>query len=122
MCPGFVFLELVGFKPIDRKAIRARRRRPSSPARGKVELAKRGDAFRERLQTRRGDPMIDVDKLPEFDAADYLETDEDVAQFLDEACKSQDPQHIAHAKDIAARARARQIWAKTALRDPNPSS
>ncbi len=66
--------------------------------------------------------MIDVDKLPEFDAADYLETDEDVAQFLDEACKSQDPQHIAHAKDIAARARARQIWAKTALRDPNPSS
>ncbi len=66
--------------------------------------------------------MIDVDKLPEFDAADYLETDEDVAQFLDEACKSQDLQHIAHAKGIAARARARQNLAKTALRDQNPSS
>lgn len=66
--------------------------------------------------------MIDVDEHPEFDVTDYLETDEDVAQFLDEACKSQDLQHIAHAKGIAARARARQNLAKTALRDQNPSS
>lgn len=60
--------------------------------------------------------MIDADKLPEFDTADYQETDEDVSQFLEEACKSQDPQHIAHAKDIAARSRE-AIMAKTALRE-----
>ena len=66
--------------------------------------------------------MIDVDKLPEFDAADYLETDEDVSQFLEEACKSQDPQHIARAKDIAARARAKHLMAKSALCDLSTSA
>lgn len=66
--------------------------------------------------------MIDVDKLPEFDAADYLETDEDVSLFLEEACKSQDPQHIAHAKDIASRARAKHLMAKSALCDQSTSA
>lgn len=66
--------------------------------------------------------MIDVDKLPEFDAADFLETDEDVSLFLEEACKSQDPQHIAHAKDIAARARAKHLMAKSPLCDLSTSA
>ncbi|KAF0229340.1 MAG: transcriptional [Beijerinckiaceae bacterium] len=47
-----------------------------------------------------------------FDAADYLETPEAVAAFLDEAAKADDPAHFAHALGIVARSKGMSKIAK----------
>ncbi|HIU85126.1 MAG TPA: putative addiction module antidote protein [Candidatus Aphodousia gallistercoris] len=44
-------------------------------------------------------------QLSPFDPAQYLETDEDIAVFLDEALKSGDAGYIAHAVGVIARAK-----------------
>lgn len=49
--------------------------------------------------------MIKAEDLKTFDAAEYLEDDEDIAIFLDEAFKSGNPKHVARALGIAARAK-----------------
>ena len=59
--------------------------------------------------------MIDVNQLPEFDPAEYLEDDEDISLFLEEVFKSKDPQHIANAIGIVARARGMHEIAKKAV-------
>ena len=52
---------------------------------------------------------IDLNNLPKgykvFDAADYLETEEDIAYFLEAACEDNDPVHISRALAAVARAR-----------------
>ncbi|WP_068317792.1 addiction module antidote protein [Polycladidibacter hongkongensis] len=40
-----------------------------------------------------------------FDAADYLETNEDIACFLADAFESGDPAHVTHALGVVARVR-----------------
>ena len=61
--------------------------------------------------------MIDINQLPEFDPAEYLEDDEDISLFLEEVFKSKDPQHIANAIGIVARARGlNEIAKKSGLR------
>lgn len=49
-----------------------------------------------------------------YDTADYLETPEDVAAYLEEAFKESDPALIAHALGVAARARGMSLVAKQA--------
>lgn len=44
------------------------------------------------------------DDLKRFDAADFLETKEEIAVFITEAFKTGDPGYIAHALGVAARA------------------
>ena len=51
--------------------------------------------------------MIDVNSLKTFDAADYLETDEDVAIFLDEAFQSDNARHVITALKAALHAKVR---------------
>ncbi len=46
-----------------------------------------------------------VSKLKKFDAAEYLETDEDIAAFLEAAFEGDDPKHIAEALGVVARAK-----------------
>ena len=44
-------------------------------------------------------------KLHSFDAADYLETDEEISVFLNEALKANDPAYFAHAVGVVAKAK-----------------
>lgn len=44
-------------------------------------------------------------KTTPFDAAEYLDSDEAIAAYLDEALESADPAHIAHALGVVARAK-----------------
>lgn len=44
-------------------------------------------------------------KTTPYDSAEYLDSDEAIAAYLDEALGSADPAHIAHALGIVARAR-----------------
>ncbi len=44
-------------------------------------------------------------KLEKFDAAKYLETDEDIAAFLEAAFEGDDPKHVADALGVVARAK-----------------
>lgn len=44
-------------------------------------------------------------KLSLFESAEYLETDEDIAVFLNEALKTGDAGYIAHAVGVIARAK-----------------
>lgn len=61
--------------------------------------------------------MIDIEKLKTFDPAEYLETDEDIAIFLDEAFKSGSPKHIVSAIGAVARAKGMtQMAQKTGIR------
>lgn len=61
--------------------------------------------------------MINISELKTFDAAEYLETEEDIADFLDEAFKSGNAKHIASAIGIAARAKGMtEIAQKCGLR------
>ncbi len=57
-------------------------------------------------------------KLPKgytvFDAADYLKTEEEIGYFLEAALDGNDPEHIAHALGIAARARGMSKIARKA--------
>lgn len=45
------------------------------------------------------------EKFRKFDAADYLETDEDIAAYLEAAVEGGDAAHFAHALGNVARAR-----------------
>lgn len=49
--------------------------------------------------------MISVKDLKNFDPAEYLESDEDIAIFLDEAFKSGSAKDIVNALGIVARAK-----------------
>jgi len=49
-----------------------------------------------------------------FDAAKYLDSDEAIAVYLDEAFKTEDPTFITHAIGVAARARGMTQIAKDA--------
>lgn len=49
--------------------------------------------------------MISVKDLKNFDPAEYLESDEDIAIFLDEAFKSGSAKHIVNALGIVAKAK-----------------
>jgi probable addiction module antidote protein len=49
-----------------------------------------------------------------FDAAEYLDSDEAIAAYLDEAFLTQDPVFITHAIGVAARARGMTQVAKDA--------
>lgn len=44
-------------------------------------------------------------ELSPFDAAEYIETNEDAAVFLNEALKTSNPGYIAHAVGVIARAK-----------------
>jgi|CXWL01.1.fsa_nt_gi probable addiction module antidote protein len=51
-----------------------------------------------------------------LDIADHLITEQDIAYFLEAACADNDPEHIAHALGIVARARGMtKIAKKTGL-------
>lgn len=64
--------------------------------------------------------MIDIDSLPEFDPSEHLDDDEAIAIFLDEAFKSGNPIHIAHAIGIAAKAKGMtELARKTGIRREN---
>lgn len=49
-----------------------------------------------------------------FDAAEYLESDEDIQQFLTQASESNDPKHLTYCLGIAARAKGMTEVAKKA--------
>ncbi len=53
-----------------------------------------------------------VVKLSTFDPAEYLETDEDIAFFLNDALETGDHGHIAHCLGIVARAKGMTDLAK----------
>ena len=53
-------------------------------------------------------------KLTAFDAADYLETPEDIAVFVNDALVTNDPRQINHALGIAARAKGMSAVARDA--------
>lgn len=57
-------------------------------------------------------------KLPKgytvFDAAEYLKTEEEIGYFLEASLEGDDPVHIAHAIEIASRARGMAKVAKKA--------
>ena len=61
---------------------------------------------------------LDVEKLradaKPFDAAKYLETDQDIAVYLTDAFAVGDAEHIAHALGVAARARSMRVVAERA--------
>jgi probable addiction module antidote protein len=55
-------------------------------------------------------------KTSRFDAADYLTTPQDCAYFLTDALETKDPNQIAHALGILARAKGmREVAKKTGL-------
>lgn len=65
---------------------------------------------------------LDMEKLgattKSFDAAKYLETDEDIANYLTDAFSSGDADVMAHALGVAARAKSmRQVAARAGLNE-----
>lgn len=55
-----------------------------------------------------------IAKLKKFDAAEYLETPDDIALFLEAAFEENDPAHIADALGVVARAKGMTSVAKEA--------
>jgi len=55
---------------------------------------------------------IDIDSLPEFDASQYLNNEEDIAYFLNDALQTDNPAYIADALGVIARARGMTEIAK----------
>ena len=53
-------------------------------------------------------------KVTKFDAADYLETPEDVAGFINEALEDGDPAFVKHAIGTAARSKGMAVIAEEA--------
>lgn len=51
------------------------------------------------------DRKIKISELPEFDMAQFLENDEDVAAYLSDVIAENDPAYLAHALGDIARAR-----------------
>jgi DNA-binding phage protein len=66
--------------------------------------------------------MVKVSELPTFDAADYLETADDIALFLSDALTSFDTAEIEHAFATAARARGRSEAVAAALASGGPDA
>ncbi len=58
--------------------------------------------------------MVKVKDLPVFDAAEYLETPEHIAEFLTAALETGDAAYIAHAIGTAARAKGMTAIAEAA--------
>ena len=56
---------------------------------------------------------IRIADLPEFDAAEYLKNEEDIAAYLTLVIEGGDPSELAHALGLAARARGMSEIAKT---------
>ena len=48
---------------------------------------------------------VNVADLPEFDMAEHLKTDEDIAMYLSLVLEEDDPGELAHALGVVARAR-----------------
>lgn len=57
---------------------------------------------------------IDTQQLPEFDAAQYLDSEEAVAAYLSDIMEAQDPALLASALGVIARARGMGDIAKAA--------
>lgn len=57
--------------------------------------------------------MKTTEQLHDFDAADFLDTEEEIAEYLSLVLKTGDPAHIAHALGVAARARGMSKVAET---------
>lgn len=53
-------------------------------------------------------------KTTSYDSAEYLDSDEAIAAYIDEALESADPAHIAHALGIVARAKGMTEIARAA--------
>ncbi|HJR20762.1 MAG TPA: addiction module antidote protein [Dongiaceae bacterium] len=53
-------------------------------------------------------------KTTPYDSAKYLDSDEAIAAYIDEALESADPTHIAHALGVVARARGMTEIARAA--------
>lgn len=53
-------------------------------------------------------------KTTPYDSAEYLDSDEAIAAYIDEALESADPTHIAHALGVVARARGMTEIARAA--------
>ena len=58
--------------------------------------------------------MVKVSELPNFDAAEFLENEDDYVAFLNEALEEGDPAEIRHALNVIARARGMTTVAKEA--------
>jgi len=62
------------------------------------------------------DEVVKIGKITRFDAAKYLETQEDFAFFMEDAFETGDVAYIAHALGVVARARSMsEIAKKTGL-------
>ena len=57
---------------------------------------------------------INVDDLPEFDPAEHLKTDEDIALYLSVALEDDDSSELMHALGVVARARGMTEVARAA--------
>lgn len=53
-------------------------------------------------------------KTTAYDSAEYLDSDEAIAAYIDEALESADPAHIAHALGLVARAKGMSEIARAA--------
>ena len=57
---------------------------------------------------------VHVEELPEFDLAEQLKTDEDVATYLSVVLEDDDPSELMHALGVVARARGMTEVARAA--------
>jgi len=57
---------------------------------------------------------INVEDLPEFDLAEHLKTDEDIATYLSVVLEDDDPSELLHALGVVARARGMTDVARAA--------
>ncbi len=58
--------------------------------------------------------MITVKRLPEFDLAEHLKTDDDVSVYLSQVLEDNDPSELTHALGVIARARGMTEVARAA--------
>ena len=58
--------------------------------------------------------MITVKRLPEFDLAEHLKTDEDISVYLSQVLEDNDPSELTHALGVIARARGMTEVARAA--------
>ena len=57
---------------------------------------------------------IPIDKLKQFDLAEYLETEEDLVAYLNMVLEDGDPSELAHALGVCAKARGMSEVARAA--------
>lgn len=61
--------------------------------------------------------MIDTNALKDFDASEYLDSDEGIQIFLNDAFETNNPKYIANALGVAARAKGMtELAKKTGIR------